>query len=94
MASPIYSVGVAKECIFDKGFLDEKDLVVGDGISEMERRGFDFFTKYGLEFLEQHVLSTVRMERDIYGIYLMSLSTSYLLWNPSLATKPAFSHTA
>jgi hypothetical protein len=45
------------------------------------------------------ILQTIRpqygeYDENIYGIYLMPFSASYLSWNPSSATRPAFSHIA
>ncbi|KAJ2901649.1 hypothetical protein MKZ38_001608 [Zalerion maritima] len=79
MASAIYSVEVAKETLFKQGFLDWKDLAVGDGITEMEKRGFEFFSR-NMAWTFANNTSSAR--------------TSYLSWNPSSATRPAFSHTA
>jgi hypothetical protein len=70
MASAIYSVEVAKETLFEQGFLDWEDLAVGDGITEMEKRGFEFFSEYGLDFCKNYVLSTVSITKH-FGIYLM-----------------------
>jgi hypothetical protein len=52
--SAISSVEAAKETLFKYGFLDRKDLTVGDGIQEIEKKGFEFFffSKYGLEFCQ------------------------------------------
>jgi hypothetical protein len=66
MASVIYTVEVAKETLFKQGFLDWKDLAVRDGIKEMERRGFEFFSEYGLDFCKQHVLNTVSITRHLW----------------------------
>jgi hypothetical protein len=63
MASTIYTVEAAKETLFEQGFLDWKDLAVGDGITEIEKRGFEFLSEYGLEFCKQYVLSTVSMTK-------------------------------
>jgi hypothetical protein len=50
MASTIYSVEVAKETLFKHSFLDWKDLTVRDGIQEIEKKDFEFFSEYGLDF--------------------------------------------
>jgi hypothetical protein len=93
MASAIHSVEVAKETLFEQGFLDWKDLAVGDGIQEMEKKGFEFHSEIGLDFCQKYVLSTVSMTKQSW--YLSNaFSASYLSWNPSSATRPAFSHIA
>jgi len=58
MESAIYSVEAAKETLFKRGFLDRKDPMVGDGIQEIEKKGFEFLSEYGLDFCQQYVLST------------------------------------
>jgi len=60
MESAISSVEAAKETLFKHGFLDRKDPTVGDGIQEIEKKGFEsfFFSEYGLEFCQQYVLNT------------------------------------
>jgi hypothetical protein len=65
MASAIYSVEIAKEALFKEGFLDWKDSAVGDGIQEMEKRGFEFFSEYGLDFCKQYVLNTVSITKHL-----------------------------
>jgi hypothetical protein len=50
MESAIYSVEAAKETLFKHGFLDRKDPTVRDGIQEIEKKGFEFFSEYGLDF--------------------------------------------
>merc|ERR1712093_113440 len=60
MESAISSVEAAKETLFKHGSLDRKDPTVGDGIQEIEKKGFEsfFFSEYGLEFCQQYVLNT------------------------------------
>lgn len=52
MASTVFSLELAKESLSEdeEGFFDLKDLAVGDGVLEMEKRGFDYFSEYGLDF--------------------------------------------
>ena len=56
MESAIYSVEAAKETLFKHGFLDQKDPTVGDGIQEIEKKGFEFFSEYGLDFCRRYVV--------------------------------------
>jgi hypothetical protein len=63
MASTVFSVDVAKRSLFEEGFFNSKDLAVGEGILEMERRGFEYFLEYGLDFCKQHILNTVSETR-------------------------------
>lgn len=41
------------------GFFVEKDLTLGDEISELEKRAFKYDSEYGLGFCERHVLNEV-----------------------------------
>lgn len=66
MASAIYSVEAAKETLFKHGFLDRKDPTVGDGIQEIEKKGFEFVSEYGLDFCQQYVLSTVSITKHLW----------------------------
>ncbi|PMD66313.1 uncharacterized protein K444DRAFT_518083 [Hyaloscypha bicolor E] len=50
MASVIYSVEAAKETFFKHGFLDRKNPTVRDSIQEIEKKGFEFFSEYSLDF--------------------------------------------
>jgi hypothetical protein len=61
MASTVFSLELAKESLSEdeEGFFDLKDLAVGDGVLEMEKRGFDYFSEYGLDFCKQYILNTV-----------------------------------
>jgi hypothetical protein len=59
MESAIHSVEAAKETLLTHGFLDRKDSTVGDGIQEIEKKGFEFLSEYGLDFCQQYVLNTV-----------------------------------
>jgi hypothetical protein len=59
MASTVFSLELANESLSEEGFFDLKDVAVGDGILEMEKRGFEYFSEYGLDFCKQHVLNEV-----------------------------------
>ncbi|KAI8663479.1 hypothetical protein NCS57_00949000 [Fusarium keratoplasticum] len=56
MASIPFSLDTAKKALRDEGFVDLRDLKVGQHIWEFEQKGFPFFTKDGLDFLQQRVL--------------------------------------
>ena len=73
MASTAFSLEVAK-CLSEggPGYSELKDSMVGDGVWEMEKRGFVFFTEYGLDFCKQHVLNSVRRTKYFMNIYLIS----------------------
>jgi hypothetical protein len=68
MESAISSVEAAKETLFKHGFLDRKDPTVGDGIQEIEKKGFESFfsSEYGLEFCQQYVLNTVSITKHLW----------------------------
>ena len=59
MEPTIYSVEAVTEALFKDGFLVQKDSAVGDGIQEIEKKGFEFFSENGLDFCQQYVLNTV-----------------------------------
>ena len=63
--SAISSVEAAKETLFEHGFLDRKDPTVGNGIQEIEKKGFEFFSEYGLDFCQQYVLNTVSIAKHL-----------------------------
>ncbi|RSL60292.1 hypothetical protein CEP53_005473 [Fusarium sp. AF-6] len=56
MASISFSLDTAKKALLNEGFVDLRDLKVGQHIWEFEQKGFPFFTKDGLDFLQQRVL--------------------------------------
>ncbi|KAG4425785.1 hypothetical protein IFR04_000992 [Cadophora malorum] len=58
MEPTIYSVEAVTEALFKDGFLVQKDSAVGDGIQEIEKKGFEFFSENGLDFCQQYVLNT------------------------------------
>jgi hypothetical protein len=47
MASTEFSLEVVKESLSKEGFFYWEDLAVGEGILEMEKRGFEYFSEYG-----------------------------------------------
>lgn len=65
MEPAIYSVEAATETLFKHGFLDQKDSTVGDGIQEIEKKGFEFFSENGLDFCQQYVLNTVSITKHL-----------------------------
>jgi hypothetical protein len=57
---------VTNKFLSKEGFFDLKDLVVGEGILEIEKRGFEYFSKYGLNFGKLYILNIV--SRTKYSI--------------------------
>ncbi|PVH69048.1 hypothetical protein DL98DRAFT_506210 [Cadophora sp. DSE1049] len=57
MASTEFSLEAANKSLSEEGFFALEDSVVGEGILEMEKRGFEYFSEYGLDFCKQHVLN-------------------------------------
>ncbi|CAD6445933.1 5398761d-2153-434d-b04a-641ca121d054 [Sclerotinia trifoliorum] len=57
MESTKFSPEAVKESLFQEGFFYLEDLAVGEGILEMEKRGFEYFSEYGLNFCKQHILN-------------------------------------
>ena len=49
----------AENRLLEEGFFWAEDVSLGDDISEMERRGFPYYSEYGLDFASQHVLNEV-----------------------------------
>jgi hypothetical protein len=71
MESTVFSLELANESLSEDGpgFSTWEDLAVGDGVSEMEKRQFEFFSEYGLDFCKQHVLNVVsRINHSIVSI--------------------------
>jgi len=58
-------LGVAKISLDEEGFLRLDDSELGKDISEMERRGFPFWTADGLDFCRKHVLADERLRSII-----------------------------
>jgi hypothetical protein len=50
MTSTPFSLEVAKESLLEKGFFIWEDFADGEDILKMEKRGFPYFSEYGLEF--------------------------------------------
>jgi hypothetical protein len=50
MASTEFSLEVVKESLSKEGFFYLEDLAFGEGILEIEKRGFEYFSEYGLDF--------------------------------------------
>ncbi|KAI8710401.1 hypothetical protein NCS52_01576700 [Fusarium sp. LHS14.1] len=57
MASTTLSLEVVMKSIVDEGFFGLKDSAIGEDILEMERKGFPYFSEYGLDFCKRHVLN-------------------------------------
>ncbi|KAI0388406.1 hypothetical protein F5Y17DRAFT_452932 [Xylariaceae sp. FL0594] len=53
MASVTFTLDVAKRALLEEGLLTLDDSLIGEAISEMERRGFPYFTEYGLDFCKR-----------------------------------------
>lgn len=49
----------AEESLFEDGFFYARDAALGEDISEMQRRGFPYYSSYGLDFCQQYVLNEV-----------------------------------
>ncbi|KAK4071304.1 hypothetical protein Purlil1_13471 [Purpureocillium lilacinum] len=47
----------AEQTLLEEGFCLAKDARVGEDIVEMQKRGFAYYSNYGLDFCEQHVLN-------------------------------------
>lgn len=56
MESNTFSLDIAKKTLDEEGFLRLEDPALGDDLSEMERKGFPFWTEDGLDFCKHHVL--------------------------------------
>ncbi|KAI0423662.1 hypothetical protein F5Y09DRAFT_348580 [Xylaria sp. FL1042] len=81
-----FSLEAAKKSLYEEGFLDLNDPEVGKLVSEMEQRGFPYLSPYGLDYCKQYALNdTVKTPDTFYSYYLMPLSVSDLLSNPSSA---------
>jgi hypothetical protein len=80
MASTIFSLELVNESLSKsvEGFFDLKDLAVRASILEIEKRGFEYFPEYGLDFYKQYVLNEVSRIKHSYSIYLISSSVLYL----------------
>lgn len=50
------SLGSAKECLREKGFIAWDAQMIGDEISKLEQKKFPFWTEDGLKFCQQYVL--------------------------------------
>lgn len=74
MASTVLSDQVAKESLFKEGFFQSKDLAVGEDVSKMENRSFEFFTVDGLDFCKRRVLNQVGRTRHSTNAHLTSYS--------------------
>ncbi|KAK3328704.1 hypothetical protein B0T19DRAFT_357440 [Cercophora scortea] len=48
-----FALDVAQRSLLEKGFFVLDDSLAGERISEMEERGFPYFTEYGLDFCKQ-----------------------------------------
>jgi hypothetical protein len=59
MALTEFSLEVVKESLSKEGFFYLEDLAVGDSILEIEKRGFEYFLEYSLNFCKQHILNVV-----------------------------------
>jgi hypothetical protein len=48
----VFSLELAKKSLSEdeEGFFDLKDLVVRNGVLEIEKRGFNYFSEYSLDF--------------------------------------------
>jgi hypothetical protein len=71
MASTEFSLEAANKSLSEEGFFALEDSVVGEGILEMEKRGFEYFSEYGLDFCKQHVLNEVSRTNILW--YLSNL---------------------
>ena len=73
---------VTEKSLFDDGFIDLHDSGVGEHISELERKGFPYFTEYGLDFCKTEVLDnqvlTHRGEYESSGSRLIQRLRSIL----------------
>ena len=56
-APPI--LDAADKSLLEKGFVEFDDPSLGASIVDMERRGFPYFTEYGLEFCAKFALDPV-----------------------------------
>ncbi|KJZ69323.1 hypothetical protein HIM_11281 [Hirsutella minnesotensis 3608] len=57
MASTTVFPMSAEESLFEDGFFYARDAALGEDISEMQRRGFPYYSNYGLDFCQQYVLN-------------------------------------
>lgn len=56
----MFVLDIVEGFFFKDGFLVFDDLLVGEGIVEMEKRGFLYFMDYGLDFCEEFVFDEVK----------------------------------
>lgn len=61
----------AENLLLNEGFFFAEDASLGDDISELERRGFPYYSEYGLEFCSQYVLNEVSRENIWLELYLI-----------------------
>jgi len=59
MASSTFILDVAIKSLLEKGFCDLNDSLVGEGVLEIENKGFLYFIVYGLEFYKQFAFDEV-----------------------------------
>jgi hypothetical protein len=52
MTSTVFSLELAKESLSEdeKGFFNLEDLAIRDSVLEIDKRGFDYFSEYSLDF--------------------------------------------
>ncbi|KAI1496548.1 hypothetical protein F5X99DRAFT_422024 [Biscogniauxia marginata] len=63
------SLDAATRSLHDQGFLEWKVVEVGDDISELERKGFPFWTEEGLDFCKKHVLYEAHVRPILESIF-------------------------
>ncbi|KAK1754138.1 hypothetical protein QBC47DRAFT_385845 [Echria macrotheca] len=61
MEPEIFSLEVAKKSLDEEGFIRLNDLELGNDISQMQQRGFPFWSEDGLDFCRKHVLADERI---------------------------------
>ena len=58
-----------KETLFKHDFLNQKDLTVENDIQKIEKKGFEFFSEYGLDFCQQYILNTVSIVKHLHYLF-------------------------
>lgn len=54
------ALDIAEGSLLKDGLLAFDDPLVGEGIAEMEKRGFPYFTEYGSDFCEEFAFDEVK----------------------------------
>ncbi|RSL40390.1 hypothetical protein CEP51_016705, partial [Fusarium floridanum] len=67
MASTVSSPDQVKQRFLKDGFVILDDSSTGEHMTQMQQRGFPYLTEWGLEFLEQHVLSDKHINESFLG---------------------------